>query len=130
MESFCIFNNLENVFECIIILLIFLEGSSNVLLKVELPIVSTEDCKKVYNEQTKVDITEKQLCAGGKENKDACPGDSGGPLHAAAFLYDDIRYCQYGIVSFGPKYCGLDGFPGVYTRVPSYLKWILDNMEP
>ncbi|CAG9827962.1 unnamed protein product [Diabrotica balteata] len=45
--------------------------------------------------------------------KDACHGDSGGPL-----LCDDI---QYGIVSFG-RGCG--SHPGVYTRVDNYLYFI------
>lgn len=99
-------------------------------MKVELPMIVLEQCQKVYQAQTKVRITQKQLCAGGKNNKDSCPGDSGGPLQSAAFLYDDIRYVQYGIVSFGPKYCGLNGFPGVYTKVTYYMKWILDMIDP
>lgn len=92
--------------------------------------VSSADCQKAYKDHPNVHITQKQLCAGGKENKDSCPGDSGGPLQSAAFVFDDIRYVQYGVVSFGPKYCGLDGFPGVYTKVASYMKWILDTIEP
>lgn len=96
----------------------------------ELPIVDLKHCQDVYKTQPKVHITKKQLCAGGKENKDSCPGDSGGPLQSASFLFDDIRYVQFGVVSFGPKFCGLDGFPGVYTKVSYYMKWILDTIEP
>lgn len=77
-----------------------------------------------------MDITGKQLCAGGSNQKDSCPGDSGGPLHAAAYIFDDIRLVQQAIVSFGPRLCGLEGYPGVYTRVACYMDWILDNMEP
>ena len=33
-----------------------------------------------------------------------------------------------GVVSFGPRFCGTKGVPGVYTRVNSYLKWILDTV--
>ena len=34
-----------------------------------------------------------------------------------------------GIVSFGPRRCGTDGIPGVYTRVRFYMDWILDNVK-
>lgn len=89
--------------------------------------VDSEKCSEVY--QGKVN-TIKQLCAGGKGAKDSCGGDSGGPLHSAAYLFDDIRYVQYGIVSFGPRFCGSTGFPGVYTKVEYYMKWILDTIKP
>lgn len=92
--------------------------------------VNTSQCQTVYKDQPRVRISHKQLCAGGRDDKDSCPGDSGGPLHAAVYLYNDIRYAQYGIVSFGPKFCGLQGFPGVYTRVIYYMNWILDNIMP
>lgn len=35
-----------------------------------------------------------------------------------------------GIVSFGPSPCGLENWPGVYTRVDSYIDWILSHMRP
>lgn len=40
------------------------------------------------------------------------------------------RYTQLGIVSFGPKLCGSEGFPGVYTKVTYYMDWILDSLKP
>ena len=52
------------------------------------------------------------MVAAGKEGKDTCSGDSGGPLFARQ---DDKRY-QIGITSFG-KGCGARGYPGVYTEV-------------
>lgn len=39
------------------------------------------------------------------------------------------RYALLGIVSFGPRTCGVSNFPGVYTRVSAYTDWILDNMD-
>lgn len=95
----------------------------------ELPVVKLDDCQKVYKSQQNVVLTNKQLCAGGKDQKDSCGGDSGGPLQAAAFINGDTRYVQQGVVSFGPKFCGLDGFPGVYTKVAYYMDWILDNLN-
>jgi secreted trypsin-like serine protease len=35
-----------------------------------------------------------------------------------------------GIVSFGPRVCGTENVPGVYSRVRHYIDWILDNVEP
>jgi secreted trypsin-like serine protease len=48
----------------------------------------------------------------GKEGKDACNGDSGGPMFAGQ---NGKRY-QIGITSFG-KGCAARGYPGVYTEV-------------
>jgi secreted trypsin-like serine protease len=33
------------------------------------------------------------------------------------------------VVSFGPRLCGTEGVPGVYSRVESFLPWILDTVE-
>lgn len=32
-----------------------------------------------------------------------------------------------GIASFGPIECGARGIPGVYTKVPNFLKWIAEH---
>lgn len=39
------------------------------------------------------------------------------------------RNTLIGIVSFGPRTCGVSSFPGVYVRVAAYLDWILHNMR-
>ncbi len=46
-------------------------------------------------------------------------GDSGGP-HVMA---NGQRWEQIGVVSWGIG-CGKEEFPGVYTRVTSFLDWI------
>ncbi|CAH1976814.1 unnamed protein product [Acanthoscelides obtectus] len=102
---------------------------SQILQKVSLPVVSLEECKRVYNSlQQNLKITYKQLCAGGRNDKDSCSGDSGGPLQVSTFLNDDTRYIQQGIVSFGHRFCGEEGFPGVYTKVAYYMDWVLDTI--
>ncbi|XP_063628897.1 phenoloxidase-activating enzyme-like [Cydia splendana] len=64
-----------------------------------------------------------QMCAGGEPGKDACAGDSGGPL----IRQNEDWYEVVGIVSYGTKPCGR--LPGVYTNVYAYLDWIRSNMN-
>lgn len=55
------------------------------------------------------------------DDSDSCEGDSGGPL-----ICDEK---VYGIVSFGSG-CGEPQYPGVYTSVYTFLKWINKNWCP
>jgi secreted trypsin-like serine protease len=85
---------------------------SHVLMKVDLRPIPLEQCRQNY---TFVD--EWTVCAGSL-GKDACHGDSGGPL----FKTDKGFRRLVGIVSYGfgcARDCG-----GVYMRVAAYLKWI------
>ena len=49
------------------------------------------------------------------------------------FLYTwwftDAPWYQVGIVSYGPKKCGQEDRPGVYTRVASFVDWIAEKMK-
>lgn len=90
---------------------------------VALPVWTRSDCDNSYFQP----ITEVFLCAGFAEGgSDACQQDSGGPL----VLYEKQlqRYILLGIVSFGNR-CAEPGYPGVYTRVPHFMPWILDKMS-
>lgn len=120
---FLIFN-LPNIHEQF-----FVSGrKSETLLKVEIPTVPFDKCKNTYSRQA--NLTHRQLCAGGQNQKDSCQGDSGGPLHLVGTINKVAKFIQHGIVSFGPKLCGSEGNPGVYTKVSYYMDWILDNMKP
>ncbi|CAG7721358.1 unnamed protein product [Allacma fusca] len=81
-------------------------------------------------------INKNQLCAGGIKGKDICLGDSGSPFTYFTNTKLDfgsrvpkLRHFQVGIVSYGINVCGAENVPVVYTRVRSYLTWILDNMK-
>lgn len=69
------------------------------------------------------------MCAGGKSGMDSCSGDSGGPLQAPGNYSHNLKFIQYGVVSFGPRMCGTTGIPGVYTKIVYYLDWILDTIR-
>lgn len=89
---------------------------SGVKQKAYVPIFDQEQCRKKWS--TRITLDEGQLCAGAQFNIDSCTGDSGGPL-----MTQKLYWTVEGIVSFG-RGCGLEGWPGVYTRVSNYVDWI------
>ncbi|CAL4065553.1 unnamed protein product, partial [Meganyctiphanes norvegica] len=97
------------------------DRTSDVPLEAKVQVVSLDTCKQLYSKSSPVfPIIHKQLCAG-TGGIDSCSGDSGGPIH-----YRDRqtgRYYLAGVTSFGVE-CGRPDFPGVYTRVGSYVDWI------
>ena len=83
---------------------------SNVLMQVDVPIVSNTVCKKSY-----AFITDQDVCAGYQQGgKDSCQGDSGGPL----FYNKSGIIEQVGIVFYGT---GCDGTANneIYNKVNS-----------
>lgn len=97
------------------------------LLQVHLPVVDVNSCAETYKRQ--VQIWYKQMCAGGNKGMDSCAGDSGGPLQALSVYNGEVKFVQYGIVSFGQTNCGTAGLPGVYTKIVHYMDWILDTIR-
>ncbi|GBM50644.1 Clotting factor B [Araneus ventricosus] len=93
----------------------------------DLPVVGTDLCNAIFATLPRgrfpLGITENMICAGGFEEggRDACEGDSGGPLLRGA----EGLWTLVGVVSFGAR-CGDPGYPGVYTRVSAYFPWIIE----
>jgi len=95
------------------------------LQQVAVKIISSRLCNRSdwygddYDPQT-------MLCAGyalGK--KDACLGDSGGPLQC---LGPSGRWKLAGLSSWGAE-CAMEKHPGVYIRIASMLGWIKSQLK-
>jgi len=85
------------------------------LMKVGLAIVDNEACNDAYGGQ----VHDSNICAA-DQGQDSCQGDSGGPL----FVADPAgNLVQTGVVSWGYG-CAEPEYPGIYTRVSSYVDWI------
>ncbi|XP_075308316.1 transmembrane protease serine 7 [Odontesthes bonariensis] len=94
----------------------------SVLQKAKVSIMSQTDCKKRYGP-----ISPRMLCAGVPSGeRDACRGDSGGPLSCQA--PGGGRWFLIGIVSWGSG-CGRPNLPGVYTRVNRFTSWIYSHIS-
>ncbi|XP_016041306.1 coagulation factor XI isoform X2 [Erinaceus europaeus] len=94
----------------------------NTLQKAQIPLVTNEECQTRYRGYK---ITNKMICAGYKEGgKDACKGDSGGPLSCK---HNEVWHLV-GITSWGEG-CAQKERPGIYTNVVEYVDWILEKTQ-
>lgn len=67
-----------------------------------------------------------EICAGlPRGGVDSCQGDSGGPL----VEWFAGRPVLVGVVSEGNG-CARPGYPGIYTRISSYVNWIRAKIAP
>ncbi len=92
------------------------------LHQVEIQILDNESCKTLF-QGSNVKVVDSDICAlqpGSRKN--ACYGDSGGPLMASP---KPRTFVQVGIVSRG---CGNMDLPNIYTRVSSFSDWIGSTM--
>nr|QDC23055.1 venom serine protease 2 isoform S1 [Cupiennius salei]QDC23056.1 venom serine protease 2 isoform S2 [Cupiennius salei]QDC23057.1 venom serine protease 2 isoform S3 [Cupiennius salei] len=92
----------------------------DVLNSVDLPVVDSKQCQPKFVSR----IEPAMICAGGQKGKDACIGDSGSGLVVRL----DNKFVLCGVVSFGRR-CALPDVPGVYTRVSSFVDWILKQTQ-
>jgi len=71
-----------------------------------------------------LNINKNNICISGRNGISTCNGDSGGPLE---YLYEDGKYRQIGITSFGSGLGCEIGMHAAFTRVESFLQWIETN---
>lgn len=91
---------------------------SKTLLCAELPVLNISECESMH--QARVKDYRSVICTLSREGKDACRGDSGGPL--------TCNGVQVGIVSWGVG-CNHPFLPGVFTRVDYYLDFIKKTLR-
>ncbi|XP_043205533.1 uncharacterized protein LOC122372436 [Amphibalanus amphitrite] len=91
------------------------------LQEVELPLITSQQCKKRTSRLPLYKITDDMFCAGyDRGGRDACLGDSGGPLMCQE---PSGEWTLTGITSNGYG-CARALRPGVYTKVANYVDWI------
>lgn len=101
--------------------------------QVTLEVVTMATCKTSMLRPTVLGVAgtakyldeQKELCAGGGSQRDACTQDGGAPLmcrNAAG------RFVIAGLVIWG-KGCGQEGVYGVYVDVTKYTDWIATNLN-
>ena len=116
----------------------FHERTRSHLYKTDIAIIDETVCNRSFSGM----ITDNMICAGGMiaNKRDACSGDSGGPLMMEVQNdaldgdknrqnYDDNEHIALiGVVSFGND-CAVQDYPGIYTRVSNYYRWILKHID-
>ncbi|XP_052014699.1 mannan-binding lectin serine protease 1 isoform X2 [Apodemus sylvaticus] len=99
----------------------FLQRFPENLMEIEIPIVNDDTCQEAYTPLGKK-VTKDMICAGEREGgKDACAGDSGGPM-----VTKDSEITPWylvGVVSWGED-CGKKNRYGVYSYIYPNKDWI------
>ena len=92
------------------------------LLQTQVTGFDFEQCVQIHLEQDPTVTLDQtaQFCALGTEGRDACDGDSGGPI---LLIDDNKEVIQMGVISSGLG-CGDEGIPAVYARITTYVDWI------
>jgi hypothetical protein len=103
------------------------DSLSETLLRAPLQTTTNLECKQKYeNLFGPWVIKDSMLCAQSKWGRDACKGDSGGPL-IQEHPSDPSQDVIVGIVSWGEE-CGDSQYPGVYARVSEVQEWITSKV--
>ncbi|XP_057594581.1 mannan-binding lectin serine protease 1 isoform X3 [Hippopotamus amphibius kiboko] len=99
----------------------FLQSFPKTLMEIEIPIVDHRICQEAYAPLRKT-VTRDMICAGETEGgKDACAGDSGGPM--VTLDGERGQWHLVGTVSWGVD-CGKKDRYGVYSYIFHNKDWI------
>eukprot|EP00095_Tigriopus_kingsejongensis_P000840 maker-scaffold546_size140615-snap-gene-0.31 protein:Tk00840 transcript:maker-scaffold546_size140615-snap-gene-0.31-mRNA-1 annotation:"tripsin " len=98
------------------------------LQEVSVPVIGHKKCMEIFKlAGLEEKLTDVFICAGFEAGgKDACEGDSGGPLMIQQ--ENSNRWTLAGLISWGNG-CGERNQPGVYTNVFKFLDWIRQTMS-
>uniref|UniRef100_A0A8C9P6D9 Peptidase S1 domain-containing protein n=1 Tax=Spermophilus dauricus TaxID=99837 RepID=A0A8C9P6D9_SPEDA len=102
-------------------------NSTEILQEVDQQIILYQECNEKIQKalSSKRDLVLKgMICGDTEKGKDACQGDSGGPMSCEF----NETWIQVGIVSWGVA-CGHSDFPGVYTYLSFYSKWVVATVN-
>jgi secreted trypsin-like serine protease len=102
--------------------------TSTVLMEAPLQVVSDASCATVWTSQ--YFAADSMLCAAydpAGPARDACNGDSGGPLTYTPAGGTEVLA---GLTSWGTAQCASPGVPGVYARVAAARTWITQQIGP
>lgn len=91
--------------------------SSADLLYASMPIIANDVCLWTFPQH----VLSSNLCTNTLSGKSPCSGDSGGPLTAEIV---PGRRIVVGLVSFGSSKGCTVGYPAVFCRVSSFVRWI------
>ncbi|XP_068631773.1 transmembrane protease serine 9-like [Battus philenor] len=94
-------------------------GVNQTLSSINVRIVPDIECARLYAHWYR----SSNVCTSGAGGKNPCSGDSGGPL---AVLRNGRRILV-GVISYGHTEGCAVGYPAAYTRVSSYISWILNQ---
>lgn len=98
-------------------------SSSNLLREVTVTTIDLDQCITLYQNAAQRQFVNENMICTLTAGKDACSGDSGGPVIAQV----DGVWVLLGIVSFGNG-CADITAPGVHTNVANYVDWMIESI--
>jgi trypsin len=100
------------------------------LQRVDLDILDLNTCSELHQSgSVGGDLMPWEICARAP-SKDACFGDSGGPLYESYVSEGITHYVIIGIVSWGPDGCAWFDEPGVFASVADHYQFITTGISP